>query len=130
MKVLKILLFLSGMTFLAWSSAYALTVVLPVDLKDLTVNAELIFVGTVSDIRSQKEANKIYTYVTFSDLQLIKGIYLEEIITVRFDGGTVRGETFRIPGMPKFVVGERDLLFLAANFRSVCPIVGWRTRAI
>lgn len=124
MKILKILCALGGMIFFSLTSASATTVI-PMDLKELAENAELIFVGTVTHIGSEKEAKTIHTYVTFSDLQVLKGIHLDPTIEIRLGGGTVRGETVEVLGMPKFVVGERALIFLAGNFQYLCPIVGW-----
>ena len=124
MKTLKILCALVGMMVLSPTSTTALTVI-PMDLGDLTAEAELIFIGTVTNIRSERKPNTIYTYVIFSELRTVKGIYLQETIEVRLTGGTVAGETLSIPGMPKFIVGDRDLIFLAGNLRYICPIVGW-----
>lgn len=124
MKTLKTLCALLGMMFFYNLPTFALTV-MPMDLRDLTAQAGMIFIGTVTDIRSEKDSNTIYTYVTFSDLRVVKGIYLDETIKVRLSGGTVAGETLHIPGMPKFVVGDKDIIFLAGNFRYFCPVVGW-----
>jgi hypothetical protein len=123
MKILKILCVLVGIMLFPVSTP-ALTVI-SMDLRDLTANAELIFVGTVTDITIQKEPKTIYTYVIFSDLRVVKGTYLEKTIKVRLAGGSVAGVTLNIPGMPKFVVGQRNLIFLAGNFHYICPIVGW-----
>lgn len=123
MKILRTLCALAAIMFFPPTSALALTV-LPMDLKGLTERAELIFVGTAIDIRSAKR-DTIYTYVTFSDLRIVKGTSLESTIDVRLTGGTVAGESLEVPGMPQFVVGERDLIFLAGNFQYICPIVGW-----
>jgi hypothetical protein len=123
-RVLKVHLVVGWMLLIFLPLARATTIV-PMDLADLTTNAELIFIGTVTDISSERDARTIYSYVTFSDLEVLKGTYLEETIEVRLSGGTVAGETVQVVGMPKFVIGERNLIFLAGNFKFVCPIVGW-----
>jgi hypothetical protein len=124
MKTLKILFALAWMTLLSLPSASATTVV-PRDLAELTADAEMIFIGTVIDIRSERQNRSIYTYVTFADLRVLKGSHLRRTIEVRLSGGTVAGETLRVFGMPSFVVGEQNLIFLAGNFQFLCPIVGW-----
>lgn len=132
MRILRILFAVLGMMSFSPALAPALTV-LPEDLDSLTADAELIFIGTVTSIRSEggptirseRKPNTIYTYVTFSDLKVVKGTYQQGTMEVRLTGGTVAGETLAIPGMPKFVVGDKDLIFLAGNFRDFCPIVGW-----
>jgi hypothetical protein len=95
------------------------------DLKDLTAKAELIFVGTVINIRSERQTQTIETYVTFSDLRLLKGSYFAGTIELRLMGGSVAGESVHVYGMPSFVIGEKNLIFLAGNFLNICPIVGW-----
>ena len=124
MKTLRMLCALAGIFFMSIATGRA-TTVLPMNLKDLTVNAELIFGGTVSDIRSEKQGNTIYTYVTFSNLQFVKGTHVGPTIEVRLSGGSVADETIEVVGMPNFVLGERNLIFLAGNHRYLCPIVGW-----
>jgi hypothetical protein len=101
------------------------TTLIPMDFADLTANAELIFVGTVSDIQAERAVDTIYTHVTFADLHVLKGSHPGEAIGVRLMGGSVGSERVQAFGMPQFVIGERSLIFLAGNFRHVCPIVGW-----
>ena len=124
MKILTLLYTLAGAVLFSTAAANA-TTVLPMNLKDLTVGAEIIFVGTVSDIRSEKQVNAIYTYVAFSNLQFVKGEHPGTTIEIRLFGGSVGGETIEVLGMPRYVLGERNLIFLAGNYRYICPVVGW-----
>jgi hypothetical protein len=96
-----------------------------VDFGYLTARAETIFVGTVSDIQVQLAVDTIYTYVTFSDLRVVKGSHPGGAVQVRFLGGNVGGESVHVFGMPRFVLGETNLVFLAGNLHDACPIVGW-----
>ena len=121
MKRLKLLF---ALMFIPLTSAFA-TTLSPVDFQDLTAKAELIFVGTVIDIRSEKAADTIYTHVTFADLRVLKGTEPGATIEVLLSGGTVAGETVHVFGMPEFVVGEKNIIFLAGNSQFICPIVGW-----
>ena len=107
MRILKILTAVVSITFLSLTSASATTLI-PMDLKDLTAKAELIFVGTVINIRSERQTHTIDTYVTFSDLRVLKGSYVAATIEMRLLGGSIAGESVQVYGMPNFVVGEKN----------------------
>jgi len=51
----------------------------------------------------------------------VKGEHLD----LRFLGGEMNGRALRVDGMPKFHQGERVVLFVKGNNRTVCPLVGW-----
>jgi hypothetical protein len=38
-------------------------------------------------------------------------------------GGTSGARTLKIPGMPTFNVGDREIVFIAGNGQSFCPLV-------
>jgi hypothetical protein len=99
------------------------------DFPELVARAEQIVVGTVAAIREELDASGApFTLVTFSDLSVLKG-EAGATLTVRLYGGTAGDVTVRIPDMPTFVLGERDVLFVAGNGSSVCPLVGvWQGR--
>jgi hypothetical protein len=104
-------------------------VVVKRDFPDLVARAEQIVIGTVSAIREEPDSSGTpYTLVTFSDLSVLKGDG-DSTLTLRFYGGTAGGVELRIPGMPTFTLGERDVLFVAGNGPNVCPLVGvWQGR--
>ena len=99
------------------------------DFQDMSKEADLVFVGTVLDIYSEWDGeayhSEIYTYVTFTDLEIIAGDYHEGKIQVRLSGGKVGKATRTYIGVPTFNFGERNLVFLTGNFLRLCPIVGW-----
>lgn len=99
------------------------------DFPELVARAEQIVVGTVSAIREELDASGTpFTLVTFSDLSVWKGS-AGSTLTLRFYGGTAGDVTVRVPDMPTFVLGERDVVFVADNGSSVCPLVGvWQGR--
>ena len=104
------------------------TVLIPKDFNDLTREADVVFVGTVIDIYSEwrdPEQTGIYTYVIFDDLEIIAGDYQDAEMTVRFSGGQVGDIKTEYAGVPRFNLGERNLLFLSGNFIELCPVVGW-----
>ena len=72
MKALRIMGALVWTMLFSSASSFALTV-RQVDLKDLTTKADLIFIGIVTTIKTERAPNTIYTYVTFSDLQGSEG---------------------------------------------------------
>jgi hypothetical protein len=106
-------------------AAYATTVI-EKSFADLVVQAEVIAVGTVSDIREQWDATQQVplTLVTFSNLTVLKG-NPGTSMTLEFLGGTMpNGLVMVIPGIPRFTVGEKTVVFRTGNQREVCPLVG------
>jgi hypothetical protein len=86
----------------------------------------VIAVGTVSDIREQWDATQQVplTLVTFSNLTVLKG-NPGTSMTLEFLGGTMpNGLVMVIPGIPRFTVGEKTVVFRTGNQREVCPLVG------
>lgn len=104
------------------------TVLIPKDFKDLTKEADIVFVGTVTNIHSEwsdQEKTGIYTYITFSNLEIIIGDFQDTTLIIRISGGQVDDRKILYLGIPQFEVGKRDLIFLSGNFVELCPIVGW-----
>jgi hypothetical protein len=99
------------------------------DFPDLVARSEQIVVGTVTDIHEEQDLTGApFTAVTFSDLSVLKGD-IGPTLTLRFYGGHAGGVVVAIPDMPRFALGERDVLFVAGNDRDVCPLVGvWQGR--
>jgi len=99
------------------------------DFADLVARAEQIVVGTVAAVRDADDpAGAPATYVTFSELRVLKGD-ARDTLTLRFYGGTSGSVAVHIPDMPTFAVGDRAVLFIAGNGRDVCPLVGvWQGR--
>ena len=92
----------------------------------LVHQAEVIAVGTVSDIREQWDDTRKapLTLVTFSNLTVLKGSPGENF-TLEFLGGSLpNGLVMRVSGVPQFVVGEKAVVFCAGNHRDFAPLVG------
>ncbi|MEY2562031.1 MAG: hypothetical protein QOH88_224 [Verrucomicrobiota bacterium] len=107
-------------------SAHGTTVIAPT-FDQLVSEAELIFQGSVTEVRSEwvgagKERH-IATFVTFSVEDALKGApgpsYTIEIL-----GGTVADETMEVTDTPKFKNGDRDILFVEHNGTQFVPLVG------
>jgi hypothetical protein len=104
-------------------------VVVKRDFPQLVQRAEQIVIGTVTDIHEEQDlAGTPFTLVTFSDLSVLKGD-VGPTLTLRFYGGHAGDVVVAVSDMPRFTLGERDVLFVAGNDRDVCPLVGvWQGR--
>ncbi len=103
------------------------TTVLEKNFPDLVHEADVITVGTVTDIREQWDPVRKapFTLVTFSNLDVLKGNTRESDLTLYFLGGhTPDGKILRVDGVPQFRPGERSVVFCTANQRDFCPLVG------
>ena len=125
MKTLRSL-FLASCAVFACSVARATTVI-PPTFDQLVSQAELIFQGTVTEVVSQwtgEGAQRcIVTFVTFKIDEQIKGD-AGATYTIRMLGGTVGDQTMEVTDSPKFVRGDRDILFVENNGRQFVPLVG------
>ena len=103
------------------------TTVIPPMFEELVDQAQIIFQGSVSDVKSQWVGEggdrHIVTYVTFKVEDALKGNPGERY-TIRQLGGTVDGETMGVSDAPKFKVGDRDILFVQNNGSQFVPLVG------
>jgi hypothetical protein len=103
------------------------TTVIPPSFDELVGQAEVIFQGTVSDVKSQWTGEgaerHIVTYVTLNVEDAIKGDP-GATYTMRMLGGTVDGTTMEVSDVPKFKVGDRDILFVEHNGTQFVPLVG------
>ncbi len=119
-------IFLAAFTVIALTFARATTVV-PPSFDDLVGQAEVIFQGTVTDVQSQWTGEggqrHIVTYVTVKVEDAIKGDP-GATYTLRMFGGTVDGTTMEVSDVPKFKVGDRDILFVEHNGTQFVPLVG------
>ncbi|HEY6071678.1 MAG TPA: hypothetical protein VIU85_09920 [Chthoniobacterales bacterium] len=103
------------------------TTVIPPTFDELVKQAEFIFQGTVTDVRSAWEGQggerHIETYVTFQVADNVKGD-AGASYTIRMLGGTVGDETMLVTDTPKFRVGDNEILFVEHNFDQFVPLVG------
>ena len=125
MKTLRLLALAVSAT-LAFSTAHATTVI-PPTFDELVGHAELIFEGTVTDVKAQwigeGAQRHIVSYVTVQVEDPIKG-NPGQSYTLRMLGGTVGEDTMEVSDSPKFQVGDRDILFVENNGKQFIPLVG------
>jgi hypothetical protein len=89
-------------------------------LEQKTVKADLIVIGRVIDAESRWNETKsnIYTYVSLSIEEEIKGHSTKEVITIKILGGAVGEIGTFIHEMASFRKGEKALVFLKRDLRS------------
>ena len=100
------------------------------DFADLVARAEQIVVGTVEAVEEgENENGGPLTFVTFTDLTVVKGD-VEPPFVLQLHGGTARdGVVVHVPDMPEFTVGDELVLFVRGNGHDFCPLVGvWQGR--
>ena len=94
--------------------------------EDLVREANGIVEGTVQEVTSRRVGRgEIYTYVTLSDLRIVKGRYERDQLTLLFEGGLVDGQGLHVHGSPTFREGERVIAFVEGNGQRAVPLVGW-----
>ncbi len=103
------------------------TTVIPPTFDQLVDQAEVIFQGGVTEVRSQwvgeGAQRHIVSYVTFHIEDTLKGD-AGATYTMQLLGGTVDGETMEVTDSPKFQVGDRNILFVEHNGSQFVPLVG------
>ena len=108
------------------------TTVLSQSFPDLVHKAEIIAVGTVTGINNHWDAARRapFTVVTFSNLNVLKGTGVGNTLSLYFLGGiTPKGHTISVHGVPRFSIGEKNVVFCAGNRRNFSPLVGvWQGR--
>ena len=125
MKLLRSFLLVSSLVLSVATTGA--TTVIPPTFDRLVSDAEMIFEGTVTALKSewtgQGTDRHIVTYVTFKIEDAIKGAPGAEY-TIRMFGGTVDGHTMEATDTPRFKVGDRDILFVENNGKQFVPLVG------
>lgn len=102
------------------------TTVVRKSFAELCDEADLVFVGTVSEIAPRwrdRERMEIETRVAFTDVTAIRGAGSGEV-SLLFAGGELDGIREEIAGMPRFTPGQR-VVILAREGSRISPIVGF-----
>jgi hypothetical protein len=104
----------------------AASLVLAMDITDLTQRADHIAVADVVSVRSDWDAQH-KKIITMIDLQVVEswkgGAAPASHITVLQPGGTVGDITMKVFGVPEFTQGERSLFFLRGN-QAAAGVIG------
>ena len=103
------------------------TTVIPPTFDELVDQAQVIFQGTVTEVKSQwagEGAQRyIVSYVTFRVEESLKG-KSGQSYTIRMFGGTVDDESMGVSDAPVFVAGDKDIVFVQNNGTQFIPLVG------
>jgi hypothetical protein len=103
------------------------SVVVSPTLDELVAEAESIFIGEVVDVRSRwigsDDNARIVTDVLFRVERVLKGAPRVQA-QLEFLGGTVGETRIEVVGVPRFRVGDRDLLFVERDRGRVSALVG------
>ena len=103
------------------------SMVMAMDLGELTQSAERIVVGEVMSVHSawDKKHERILTTVELRVAEAWKGQTPGDgHMTIVQPGGVADGIEMRVHGMPSFVVGERAVLFLRGGTAQPMSVVG------
>jgi hypothetical protein len=131
---LLIILF-AGIFLIQVENADAATLGKRVDTGDLVAavaNSDMIFTGRVTSVQFRLSDGDPgaytvvpLTYVTYSVDQVLRGEWTGDTLTLRFLGGAtgVDGRIMHMPHQPIFKVGDADIVYVANNGRSACPLV-------
>ena len=96
-------------------------------LSALTSRAERIVVGEVIEVRCERETVRgedvPITLVTVRVARTLKGAAASQMV-LEFLGGRLDAQSLDVFDLPRFAVGDRDVLFLEPASRSVSPLVG------
>lgn len=118
---------LSLICTLAFAGVAGSTTVMPPTFDALVARASTIFVGEVMDQRAYwtttPHGRAIRTQVVFRVEDVWKGS-AGAVTPLDFLGGTIGGTTMEVVGMPTFIDGQRNVLFVAGS-RAVSPLVGF-----
>jgi hypothetical protein len=118
---------LAALVLLGRSTGSAMSVI-PPTFSQLVAQAETVARVEITGQTSQWDTTStgqkvIHTYVACKVIKQLKGDP-QTTLSLRFLGGQVGNDVMEIPDMPKFVTGEHCIVFVAANGRAFCPLVG------
>jgi hypothetical protein len=121
---LFLVLAIAAVALLGAQAALA-TTVQKLSLQELTKKSDSIVMARVDDAVASWDAGhkEIYTYITLSVLQPVKGNKGATTIMLRQLGETVGTIASIVPGMPSFRKGEEVVVFLTQKDRAGYPWV-------
>ncbi len=95
-------------------------------IAEIIETSPLVFEGRVTAIAVESPAKKIYTWVTFEILDVIKGDYQDSHMSIRYLGGSAGGRALRVSDQTIPEIGEHGIYFLESREGdTVHPLKGW-----
>jgi hypothetical protein len=107
-----------------WTTSSSALTVVPRSFAELVGLADWVVIGTVTQVASAVEGERIYTYITLTDLEMIKGAWHDAEYRLRVSGGVVGQRVEVYQGLPQLEAGQRYILFIRENFSALFPVVG------
>jgi len=94
--------------------------------EDLARRADVVVVGKVTDLTSKwsSDRSRIFSRVTVSVEQHIKGDESQNLVTISTPGGEVNGVGEVYSHMPRFKMDEQVIVFAAKDQRGELRVVG------
>jgi hypothetical protein len=103
--------------------AWATSAVAPATVPQLAERSDLAVHGTVESIRTAKEGEQIFRYITLRVSDTLKGRTIGDAVTLKLYGGTYDGLSTIVLGAPCLSQGDEVVLFLKANGLSTYDVV-------
>jgi hypothetical protein len=118
--------FLALVVFCLVSLPSQATVVMKLSEEDMASQAGTIITGTVTSVKSEwnEERTKIFTYITITPGNFLKGDRPAQEIVIVQPGGEVGDVGMLVDGTPVFEEGEEVLLFLKRGRKGFHRTVG------
>jgi hypothetical protein len=112
---------------LAAVSASAMSVVPPTFDQLITVS-DTVVRGSVTGVRAAyvdtPAGRAISTFVTLHVERTLKGApAAADTLVLEFLGGTIGADSLQVSGMPTFHAGDREIVFISGNGRTICPLL-------
>jgi hypothetical protein len=99
------------------------TTVERMELPQLVSSSDNIIQGRVESLESRYEGNRIYTYISITVDEPLKGAARKAVL-VRQLGGSIGAKRTWIPGMPQFTGGSQVIVFLRDRHDGTFDVAG------
>ena len=103
------------------------TTVVPPEFQTLVNDSDYIVHAVTKSVSAEKRTSPggvtIVTHVELELIEVVAGTPPAKIV-LELLGGRVGDETLSVEGMPRFHVGDEDILFVSGNGRTICPLYG------
>ena len=103
------------------------TTVVPPEFQTLVNDSDYIVHAVTTSVSAEKRTGPggvaIFTHVELQVVEVVAGTPPAKI-TLELLGGRVGNEALSVEGMPRFQVGDEDILFVSGNGRTICPLYG------
>ena len=104
--------------FLFVSPRVHAVLMMPLEIEELSTNADLVVHGTVVGKTCQRDAaGRIYTKIDLKVIEVWKGTWTNASLTIFQGGGTVGNEREEVSGEAEYGMGEEVVAFLVLNQR-------------